>query len=273
MTTTETPSILLVSRLASADLTSYLGRAVKNDGSGKLELCGAGDESIGVLDNVDAAGDPPVGAADDLCGYAVDGRYSRAVSGAAIDLDEPVTPDANGKYVTAVDGDVVAGWCRKAASGADKYFILEIRPQAGIFIADLELLEIEVTISRSDVQIMNATPYELIPTPGAGLYLDVEEIHWFLDFNANAYDAPAAGDTLAAKYTNAAGAHVVDLVAGDVIGGAVADYHTKVQPVAELIPVANAPLVAHINVGEWFAAAGDSPLKARIQYRVRSLAF
>lgn len=142
-----------------------------------------------------------------------------------------------------------------------------------------EKLETEVlvvqqgTIATGDVATMNATPVEMVAAPGAGYYIDVQSIHWFLDFESAAYDAAAAGDTLAAKYTDAAGAEVVDNVAGDAIGAAAADYHTKVAPVAEVIPVDNAAIVAHINTGEWYAAAGDSPLKYEIRYAVRPFAW
>ncbi len=138
-----------------------------------------------------------------------------------------------------------------------------------------EKLETEVlvvkqgTIATGDVATMNATPVEMIAAPGAGFYIDVQSIHWFLDFAGVAYDAAAAGDTLEAKYTDGAGAAVCDAVAGDAIGAAAADYHTKVAPVAEVIPVENAAIVAHINTGEWYAAAGDSPLKYEIRYVVR----
>ena len=129
------------------------------------------------------------------------------------------------------------------------------------------------TIATGDVATLNATPVEMIPAPGAGKYIEVLSVHWFLDFATTAYDAAAAGDTLEAKYTNGSGDAVVDAVAGDAIGAAAADYHTIVQAVQELIPVANAAVVAHVNTGEWYGAAGDSPLKWEALYRVRDLAF
>ena len=127
-----------------------------------------------------------------------------------------------------------------------------------------------VTIPFASVRTLSATPYELIAAPGATKFIEVLSIHWWLDYGTATYDAAAAGDILTAKYTNAAGAAVVDGVAGDAIGAAVADYHTNVLAVPEVIPVANAAIVASVAVGEWYAAAGDSPLKAEIMYRVRT---
>lgn len=129
----------------------------------------------------------------------------------------------------------------------------------------------QVTIATGDVASMNATPVQLVAAPGAGTYIEVVSIHWFLDFASSAYDAAASGDTLVARYTDGSGAIVVDAVAGDAIGAASADYHTVVRPVAEVIPVENAALVAHITTGEW--GTGDSPLKADVLYRVREFTF
>jgi hypothetical protein len=136
---------------------------------------------------------------------------------------------------------------------------------------DLVIKRAFVTIPAASVRTLNATPYTLVAAPGAGRFLEVVSVHWWLDFGTAAYDAAAAGDTLTVKYTNAAGAEVVDAVAGNAIGAAAADYHAIVKPVAEVIPVANAALVAHITTGEWYAAGGDSPLKVEIVYIERKL--
>lgn len=129
------------------------------------------------------------------------------------------------------------------------------------------------TIAAADVKTLNATAVEIVPAPAAGYFIDVISVHWFLDFATAAYDAAAAGDTLVARYTDAAGAIATDAVAGDTIGAAAADYHVTVRPIIECIPVTDAALVAHITTGEWFAAAGDSPLKVEVLYRVRPFAF
>lgn len=134
----------------------------------------------------------------------------------------------------------------------------------------LVVQEITGTIAFAAVRTMFATPVEVIPAPGAGLYNDVIDCYWFLDYSGVAYDAAVAGDALTLKYTDASGAQVVDSVAGNAIGSAAADYHTLQRRVPELIPVANAAVVAHILLTEWFAAAGTSPLKYAIRYVVRT---
>ena len=125
-----------------------------------------------------------------------------------------------------------------------------------------------VTIPMASVRTLFTTPYSIIPAPGAGKFIAVQRAHWWLDYGTAGYDAAAVGDTLGLKYTNAAGAQLVDTVAGNAIGSAVADYHTLVRGVVEVIPVANAAVVASIDAGEWFSAAGDSPLKIEVIYAV-----
>jgi len=128
-------------------------------------------------------------------------------------------------------------------------------------------------IPTGDVATMNATPVTVLPAPGAGFYTKVVSVHWWLDYGTVAYDAAAAGDILTLNYTDAAGAAVVDGIAGDTIGAAAADYHVLAEAVPELIPVEAAVIVAWIAAGEWFGAAGDSPLKCEIAYLTLPMEF
>lgn len=125
------------------------------------------------------------------------------------------------------------------------------------------------TIANASVRTLHATPVSMITAPGAGYYIKVHRIHWWLDYATAAFDAAAAGDTLTANYTDGSGAAVVDAVAGDAIGAAVADYHTTVLAVPEVVPVDNAAIVAYINTGEWYAAAGGGVLKYEVEYSIR----
>lgn len=127
------------------------------------------------------------------------------------------------------------------------------------------------TIAAAALRTLNATPVEMVAAPGATKYIKPLWVHWFLDYGGVQMDAAAAGDTLVARYTDGSGAACVDAVAGDTIGGAVADYHTTVLSVPEVVPVVNAAIMAHVNTGEWYAAAGTSELKYVIYYQVVTL--
>lgn len=127
------------------------------------------------------------------------------------------------------------------------------------------------TIAAASVATLNATPVEVIAAPGADKFIEVLGAHWFLDYGTAAYDGNAAGEDLSLKYTDASGAKVTGDVDESGFADATSDQHRLVLPAA-VTPVANAAIVAHILTGEWFSAAGDSPLKYEIRYRVRDLA-
>lgn len=137
-------------------------------------------------------------------------------------------------------------------------------------LGEEEVFVADGTIAVAAVKTLNATPVELVAAPAAGKYIEVIGVHWFLDFGTAAYDGAAAGEDLAVKYTDASGAQVCDFVDHSGFGDATADAHSVCRPI-QVVPVAAAALVAHILVGEWFAAAGDSPLKFQVHYRVRTL--
>lgn len=188
------------------------------------------------------------------------------------------TADAAGENLVISDGSTVEtiGPGQAAiigSDGSDWYTHGLIQTAGAEALDEKEVLSASGTIAAGAVATLNATPVVMVAAPAAGYYIEPVSLHWFLDFESAAYDAAASGDTLVARYTGAMGAVLFDAVAGDDIGAAMADYHALVQPVAEVVPVAAAAVVAHITTGEWFAAAGDSPLKWEMLYRVRSLAF
>lgn len=147
-------------------------------------------------------------------------------------------------------------------------------PTAG----DLELDEVPLvargTITALEVRTLNGTPIEILAAPGAGKYVQVHRIHWWLDYGSAAYDGSAAGEDLVAKYTDGSGAAVVNVVDHSGFWDATSDQHRIVHAVAtEVTPVANAAIVAQNLVGEVYSAAGDSPVHYEVHYTVHDLAF
>ena len=132
------------------------------------------------------------------------------------------------------------------------------------------VFEVEQTLDTADVQTLNATPVEVIPAPGVGKYIEIESADAWLDYATAAYDDVGAGEDFTLRYTDGSGAEVIDAITGTGFGDATADEH-RVARAKSVEPAANAAVVAHIKTGEWYAAAGDSPLKLRVRYRVRSL--
>jgi len=139
---------------------------------------------------------------------------------------------------------------------------------------DDEVLQIASgTIANAAVRTLNATPVELIAAPGAGKMILVHRAVWQLDYATAGFDAAAAGDTLVARYNDSNGAICVATTPGDTFGGATADTISVVGGVATAVVGAatgrvNQAVVAHINTGEWYAAAGGSAIKWKLFYSV-----
>jgi hypothetical protein len=123
------------------------------------------------------------------------------------------------------------------------------------------------TIASADVLTLFTTPVELVAAPGAGKFIAVDAIHWFLDHGGTDYTA-TAGKDLAASYTDGSGDEVVTAIDDAVIDGAAADLHV-LSPAIEVQPVVNAPVVAHVKTGNW--ADGDGDLKYEVIYRVMDI--
>lgn len=134
-----------------------------------------------------------------------------------------------------------------------------------------EIVDVVATITSAQLLALNATPVEIIPAPGAGKALILEGALLFLDYAGVAYAGIAAGEDLSFKYTNAAGAEVMRVeTTGFLDATADALRYARPTDLTNMIPVhtpiANAPIVAHMLVGE--IITGTSPLYVRAYYRV-----
>jgi len=124
----------------------------------------------------------------------------------------------------------------------------------------------DVTISAAEMLALFATPRTLVQAPGAAYALVFEGAVAFLDYNSAAYAGIAAGEDLSVKYADASGLEVGALEAtGFLDATADALRYVPAKAVAGFTPVANAPLVLHMLVGE--VITGNSPLKLRVYYR------
>lgn len=180
------------------------------------------------------------------------------------DASEVITVEDDGSSTIATlqPGDVVFFYCngttwfatRLAATGSGQVF------------------QTDVTIATAAVLTLNATPVALVPAPGANKAIVLVGVLLWIDFNSAAYDGIAAGEDLLVSYTNGAGQEVARQEATGFMD-AVADeirwlpaQEAALAAVSDITPVPNAALVLSMLVGE--IATGDSPLKARVLYRV-----
>lgn len=128
-------------------------------------------------------------------------------------------------------------------------------------------------VSSAELLALNATPKTLVAAPGANKALIFEGATLYMPYNSAAYAGIAAGEDFAFKYTGTAGLALggceatgfIDQVASGVrytsCFGVVA-----ASLVSDITPVANAPIVLHMLVGE--VTTGNSPLYVKTYYRV-----
>jgi hypothetical protein len=126
-------------------------------------------------------------------------------------------------------------------------------------------------LTANEVKALHATPVEVIAQPSAGTYIEVVSVHAFLDFNSVAYDAVGATDYLQLRYTDGSGALLTQNVSPAGFGDASADAYLLLNPAASYAPL-RAAVMAYIAGGEWYAAAGNSPVNLVVLYRKRTLA-
>lgn len=131
-------------------------------------------------------------------------------------------------------------------------------------------------LSSAQILALNATPITLVNAPGTGKYIEVVSVHLWLDYNSAAYAADAAED-FAVRYNNASGSIIcsVETDGGTGLLEQANDVHRILYPIGTALyaiePEANQPVVAHMLVGE--VITGDSPIKYRVSYRIRTLEF
>lgn len=243
-------------------LTSYPYRLVKLAGTdGDLALCGAGERPIGVLGKLGEI--PTISSGDKKPASVHKGNKvevdvgATAISGGGVAL----ASDANGEVVPAIDGDEIVGYSTVAASANTRTVMVPCA--SGVYSTPAA----EGSVPAASVATLNATPVEMIGAPGAGYYLEVDSIEWFLDYGSSAYAGNGAGEDLVARYTDGSGAVAVDAVDESGFADATSDQRRVVKGVS-VTPVVNAALVAHILVGEW-GGAGDSPIQYRVNYAIR----
>jgi len=129
------------------------------------------------------------------------------------------------------------------------------------------------TLTAAQVKALNATAITIVPAPGAGYFIEPVSLLARLIYGTVAYDGVAAGEDLAFKWTNSSGAQMLTAIEVDGFLTATADAYRLTYPInlaANVVPVANAPIVVHMLTGE--IATGDSLLRFETTYRIRKLA-
>lgn len=127
-----------------------------------------------------------------------------------------------------------------------------------------------VKITSAQILAMFTTPITVLAAPGAGLAHVVERVSVYKPAGT-AYGGVAVGEDLVLKYTNAAGAQVSGVIeTTGFLDQVTAQTRYVWAPAtvgataADITPVANAAVVAHLLAGE--ITTGTSDLYVRIWY-------
>jgi hypothetical protein len=124
----------------------------------------------------------------------------------------------------------------------------------------------KVVVPTASVLALNATPYTLVPAPGAGKMLVFKSMTVHKPAGT-AYAGIAVGEDLAVKYTDASGAQVnTSLETTGFLDQTTAQTRITRPIVTEYTPVVNAALVLHLLVGE--ITTGDSDLICTVDYDI-----
>lgn len=133
---------------------------------------------------------------------------------------------------------------------------------------------LDVSITAAEMKAIRATPKSLVAAPGAGKFLEFISLTLFLDYGTAVYVIAAAGDDLRVRYIDGAGVAASGIIettgfldqAGDMAIVALPDSPPTPKTKAQ---VENRALVLH-NVGANEFTAGDSPVRAKVVYRVHA---
>lgn len=103
--------------VSDVDLRDKEFFAAKRTANGGVNLCGAGQHCDGVISEGKNVG---------LHTSFKTGNQLKAIAGAAVAVGAKVTPNAAGKFITAVAGNQVFGTAISAAGAADELFTIEV---------------------------------------------------------------------------------------------------------------------------------------------------
>jgi len=126
----------------------------------------------------------------------------------------------------------------------------------------------EVEISAAEILALFAAPKELVAAPGAGKLLEFISLLLAYDWGTVAYTIGTVGN-LQVKYTDGSGVAVSTTRAATGFLDAVADALSSLDKLeATVEPAVNEPLV--LTVATASPTAGDSPIHAKVAYRVHA---
>lgn len=131
-------------------------------------------------------------------------------------------------------------------------------------------LQVQQTLSNTDIKALRATPFELVAAPGVGYVLEFMSAELFYDYGGTQYTETT--DNLIIRYHNGSGQAVSEAIETTGFIDATGDIAIKAQPAAQatFLKAAcdNLSIVLHnTGDGEFGGGHAASEIKVRVTYR------
>lgn len=177
-------------------------------------------------------------------------------------------PDSYNKPPATRDETKENGWSIKRIVDSINDMMAELYADDAAEANDSTIKYVDVTVSSAELLALNATPKEIVAAPGAGLAVLLESIALHKPAGT-AYAGIAAGEDLAVKYTDSAGAVQATIETTGFLDQATAQSrhataYRAASGVNSFTPT-NTPLVLQMLTGE--ITTGTSALLLRVYYR------
>jgi hypothetical protein len=134
-----------------------------------------------------------------------------------------------------------------------------------VTVLEDEAVDGTVTLTSAQVKTLNATPVSIVAAPGAGKYIQVEQIE-ILPTGTTGYDGVASGEDL--LFYHETGSTLLTFETTGWLDQNTPALRTALPAVVAITPLTNKALMATISSGEIFAAAGNHGLKIKVRYKV-----
>jgi len=117
------------------------------------------------------------------------------------DVDDVTISAAPGEVNTASNSLLGAGYGLYQTKNVDDLVFKTVNAVNGISVVggadDVtitgDILEVTVTLTPADIDVLDTTPFTVIPAPGVGNYIDLQSVEFYLDFNTTPYASGAVG--------------------------------------------------------------------------------